>query len=66
MELDGNMKYIAKTVNLIYICYTNNRKFSQLLDEVNSVYSSSCMYNDAHYLIRAQVAERFVECLEKN
>ena len=64
-ELEVIMKCVTKTVNFITARALNNRKFAQLLNEVQSVYSGLLMYNNVCWLSRGRVLERFVECLDE-
>ncbi|GBN14877.1 General transcription factor II-I repeat domain-containing protein 2A, partial [Araneus ventricosus] len=43
----------------------NKRKFDALLYEVNSVYNGLLMHNNARWLSRGNVLQRFVDCLEE-
>ncbi|GFW21417.1 general transcription factor II-I repeat domain-containing protein 2A [Trichonephila clavipes] len=58
---------LLTTTKCTDICTTalNKRKFDALLDEVNSVYNGSLMYNNVRWLSRENVFQRYVDCLEE-
>ncbi|GFX52836.1 general transcription factor II-I repeat domain-containing protein 2A [Trichonephila clavipes] len=64
-SLDNVITLVTKIVHLISSQTLNKRKFDALLDEVNSVYNGLITYNNARWLSRWNVLQRFVDCLEE-
>lgn len=65
LKILDDMSFVTKLVNFISAQALNKRKFQELLNGVNSSYSSLILYNNVRWLSRRNVLQRFVDCLEE-
>ncbi|GFY35489.1 general transcription factor II-I repeat domain-containing protein 2A [Trichonephila clavipes] len=62
-SLDNVITLVTKIDNLLSSQALNKRKFDALLDEINTVYYGLLMYNNARWLSRGNVLQRFENLL---